>query len=134
MHTFLFVESRPFPFQESLSGGIQDTLHVLPDSLSFNNRNVEEENLDSSRSVRRNRRGVERRREIDTVLQVADTTLRIALDSAGNLVASDTLSADSAPKVKKAFLEDVLNSKNKDSLIYDIKSGRVHIYNEVEGL
>ena len=134
VHTFLFVESRPFPFQESLSGGIQDTLHVLPDSLSFNNRNVEEENLDSSRSVRRNRRGVERRREIDTVLQVADTTLRIALDSAGNLVASDTLSADSAPKVKKAFLEDVLNSKNKDSLIYDIKSGRVYIYNEGEVL
>ena len=134
VHTFLFVESRPFPFQESLSGGIQDTLHVLPDSLSFNNRNVEEENLDSSRSVRRNRRGVERRREIDTVLQVADTTLRIALDSSGNLVASDTLSADSTPKVKKAFLEDVLNSKNKDSLIYDIKSGRVYIYNEGEVL
>lgn len=134
VHTFLFVESRPFPFQESLSGGIQDTLYILSDSLSFNNRDVVEENLDSSRSVRRNRRGAEGQQEIDTVSQVADTTLRIALDSAGNLVASDTLSADSTPKVKKAFLEDVLNSKNKDSLIYDIKSGRVYIYNEGEVL
>lgn len=39
----------------------------------------------------------------------------------------DTVNQD---KPKKAFLDDIVYSKNKDSLVYDVKNRTVYIYNE----
>ncbi len=45
---------------------------------------------------------------------------------------SDSLQRDTTRRKKEggAFLEDIMNGKNTDSLVYDIRNKMVYIYNE----
>ena len=47
-------------------------------------------------------------------------------------VPSDSLQRDTTRRKKEggAFLEDIMNGKNTDSLVYDIRNKMVYIYNE----
>lgn len=47
-------------------------------------------------------------------------------------IMTDSIKKDTVKKPKKAFLDDILNAKNKDSLIYDMKSNRIYMYKDGE--
>ena len=66
-------------------------------------------------------------------LQNADSTAKAdslpTLSDYTPIFEEESVVADTAKK-KKAFLDDIVYGKNKDSLIYDVRAGKIYIYSE----
>ena len=101
---------------------------------------ADSDSTDSERKVqrlsRRERRRMQQARSAQDSLAVSDS-LALQMDSLlrpdSLRVQSDSLQRDTTRRRKEgdgAFLEDIMNGKNTDSLVYDIRNKMVYIYNE----
>lgn len=85
--------------------------------------------VDSTKNSSLNR--ARKKRNKDVVTDVVDS-LGVQQDSA--IVVGDSLLSEAvdttSKKPKKGFLDDILSGNGKDSLIYDIKTGNVFMYNK----
>lgn len=89
----------------------------------------------AQRLSRRERRRMKQAAEAQEPPVVSDTLVLQAdslLPPDSLRVPSDSLQRDTTRRKKEggAFLEDIMNGKNTDSLVYDIRNKMVYIYNE----
>lgn len=78
-------------------------------------------------NARRDRRRAESRQRADSL---ATERLNESLARRGSSGGRDTLAADSTKGSGGAFLEDVIEGKNTDSLVFDARNRLIYIYNE----
>ncbi len=71
---------------------------------------------------------------LDTANKVSEKidSLKVANQLAADSIAKDSLTADSTVKPKRSFLDGIITGKNKDSLIYNLRTNKVRIFKEGE--
>ena len=71
---------------------------------------------------------------IDSIKKISEgiDSLRVASTLTPDSLATDSLAVDTVAKKKKSFLDDIITGKNKDSLIYNLKTNKVRIFKDGE--